>query len=309
MRFFTDDDIRAAISGARAIELMGAAFRDYLPQAIIPERLHMDVPARGTLLLMPCAVPALDAMGFKSAFVLDRAIAAGESVKATYVLLDTRGQLRATMEARHLTAFRTAAVSAMATRILARPDAATLGIFGSGRLAATHAELIPLVRTIREVRICGTSLVKSALLAQQVKSVRNISAQAASAEDTSACDIVCCCTNSATPVLRGEWLRHGAHLNLVGSFRPTVQEVDEEAVVRSSVFVDTMEGALAEAGDLLVPLQKKMIEPSHILADLRALVTRAHRGRHSREQITLFKSVGHAIEDVVIADAVERASH
>ena len=306
MRFFSEDDIRAAISPERAIALMESAFRDFLPTALVPERLHMGVPGRGVLLLMPCCVPQLDAMGFKSAFVLDQAIAEGESVKATYVLLDTRGQLRATMEARHLTALRTAAVSAVATRLLARPDAATLGIFGTGRLAATHAEALRCVRRIREVRVCGTSLVKSARFAQQIKSELNISAQAASPQDTAAADIVCTCTNSAEPVLRGDWLQPGAHLNLVGSFRPAVQEVDDEAVVRASVFVDAIEGAMSEAGDLLVPMSKGLIARSHILAELRSLVTRAHPGRRSDDEITLFKSVGHAIEDIVMANATAR---
>jgi ornithine cyclodeaminase len=308
VKFLSESDIRAAISGPRAIALMESAFREYLPQAIVPERLHMTVPQRGTLLLMPCAVPALDSMGFKSAFVLDRAIAAGESVKASYVLLDSRGELRATMEARHLTAFRTAAVSALATKFLARPESSTLGIFGTGRLAASHAELIPCVRPVREVRVCGTSLVKSAKFAQQISSELKIFAHAASPQDTAACDIVCACTNSAQPVLQGEWLRPGAHLNLVGSFRPTVQEVDDDAVVRASVFVDTMEGALSEAGDLLVPINKGLITQEHIRCDLRALVAGAQPGRRSPLEITLFKSVGHAIEDLVMAHALVQGS-
>ena len=300
----SDDQVRAAVSGREAIGLIREAFRTHYPQAIVPERVHMEVPGRGVLLLMPCGLPSLDAMGIKSAMILDRAVAAGESVQGTYLLLSARtGQFRATLEARHLTALRTAAASAVATDLLARPDATSLGIFGTGRLARSHAELLREVRAIEEVLLCGTSEEKSRALAQELSSI-GLRARAASAEECAAADIVCTCTNATEPVLRGEWLRPGAHLNLIGAFRPQTREVDQQAVARSSVFVDTFEGALSEAGDLLQPMRDGRIGREHLLADLHALITGAHPGRRSPQEITLFKSVGHAIEDLVIADAV-----
>lgn len=299
----SDSDVRAAVSPQQAIALVADAFRTFLPEAIVPERLHMEVPGRGILLLMPCCVPSLNAMGFKSAMILDRAVAAGESVRGTYLLTDLNGQARATMDARYLTALRTAATSAVATKILARSDAHTLGIFGTGRLARSHAELIREVRPVTEVLVHGTSEDKSRRFADDLARL-NVSARSASAEECTACDIVCTCTNSREPVLRGDWLRPGAHLNVVGSFRPEVREVNDEAVLQSSVFVDTFEGALAEAGDLLIPLKSGRMGREHLLADLNSLLTGKHPGRRSANEITLFKSVGHAIEDLVIANAV-----
>ena len=304
----TDADVRAAISPRQAIALIAEAFRDLYPQAIVPERVHLEIPGRGVMLFMPCCVPPLNALGFKAALILDRAVAAGESVQGTYFLLDAAtGSVRATLDARHLTALRTAATSAVATQLLARPDAKSLGIFGAGRLARAHAELIREVRPIADVLVCGTSENKSRRFADDLTRSLNLPARAASPEQCATADIVCTCTNAREPLLRGTWLRPGAHLNLVGAFRPDTREVDADAVIRSSVFVDTYDGALAEAGDLLIPLHAALIGRHHLLADLHTLLNGRHPGRRSPDEITLFKSVGHALEDLVLADAVAKA--
>jgi ornithine cyclodeaminase/alanine dehydrogenase-like protein (mu-crystallin family) len=207
--------------------------------------------------------------------------------------------------ANRLTEVRTAAASALATKYLARPDSTNLGIFGTGRQARAHIRVLPAVREFRRVLVCGSSPARSQAFVRQLSTEQNLKIEPA---DARRCvvesDVVCTCTTSQVSLFDGRWLRPGTHLNLVGAFQPNAREVDDETIRRSRVVVDTYEGALAEAGDLLIPLRRGVIGREHITANLHEIISGKKPGRQSAEEITLFKSVGFAFEDLVTAKLV-----
>ncbi|HEX7288014.1 MAG TPA: ornithine cyclodeaminase family protein, partial [Candidatus Angelobacter sp.] len=208
-----------------------------------------------------------------------------------------------------LTDLRTAATSALATDLLARGDVQTLGIFGSGRQATAHFAVLPLVRRFRRFLVCGAGRKNLRDFCSRMKRDFEIDVEPVNAATCAGeSDVICTCTTSPIPVFDGRKLRPGTHLNLVGAFQPEAREVDDEAVRRSHVVVDTYDGALAEAGDLLVPLQKGVISREQIIGDLHEIASGKKQGRSSAADITLFKSVGCALEDLVTAKLIyERA--
>ncbi|HEV7239966.1 MAG TPA: ornithine cyclodeaminase family protein [Thermoanaerobaculia bacterium] len=191
------------------------------------------------------------------------------------------GEPLAIMNASAITAIRTAAVSAVATKLLARQDASVLAILGTGAQGKSHRRAIPLVRPIREIRMCG----------------RGDSAE----EAVRGADIVVTATSSREPILRREWLSPGVHINAVGSSIAAARELDSETVAAASLFVDRRESTLNESGDFLLARHDGMIDDSHIRAELGELLTGTTGGRTSEDEITLFKSLGLAIEDLASA--------
>jgi alanine dehydrogenase len=230
-------------------------------------------------------------------------------VQAFYELLDPQtGIAVARMEAKYLTDIRTAATSAVATDLLARKDAETLGVFGSGRLASAHLAAIPRVRNFKRVLVCGSGHSDISAFCGKMKNELGLDVEAAKAETMAReSDVICTCTTSHEPLFNGNWLRPGTHLNLVGIFRPDECEVDDITVKRARVVVDTYDGALQEAGDLLIPIKNGTIDHSHIVADLHEIASGKKTARRSAESITLFKSVGCAMEDLVTAHLVYRS--
>ncbi len=306
MLVFSDEQVRARLAARPLIGALERAFARDRASIVMPTRTQIPIPSSGILLLMPCHDRELPAMGVKLVFVREGAVDGGERVQATYFLLDPEnGELLALLNARSLTELRTAATSAVATRRLAREDSQTLGVFGTGRQARAHLAVLPEVRRFTRALVCGASAARSQEFAREVGGELKMSIEAANAEMlVRESDVICTCTTSNQPLFDGRWLRPGTHLNLVGAFRPTTREVDDETVRRSCVVVDTYDGALAEAGDLLIPLQRGVIDRPHIAADLHELVSGKKPGRISAEQITLFKSVGCALEDLVAAQLV-----
>ncbi len=288
-------EVMAAIEGAFA--------RDYRSTVRMPVRTQMETPG-GVLLIMPCYDSALPAMGIKLVFAHQGDAAPGSRVQSTYALLDpASGNLLALLDANYLTELRTAATSAVATKCLARKDSTTLGIFGTGRQARAHLTVLPEVLPFQRALVCGSSPARSEEFARsspgdlrpEATDVRTLVAQS---------DVICTCTTSNQPLFDGRDLRPGTPLNLVGAFRPATREVDDETIRRARVVVDTYDGALAEAGDLLIPLQRGVITGDHIAADLHELVSGKKTIRRSPEEITVFKSVGCALEDLVAAHLV-----
>jgi alanine dehydrogenase len=202
------------------------------------------------------------------------------------------GEPLAVMDGRLITEMRTAAMSAVATRLLARPDASVLGILGSGVQARGHLEALRLVRTVREVRVW------SPRNARAFADRFGVHAASSAEEAVRGADVVVVATTSQTPVLRGEWLASGAHVNAVGAPRPTWRELDDDALRKSRLYVDQREAATRESGDVIASGQ--------IHAEIGEVVAGTKRGRTSADEITLFKSVGIAVADVVSADLVYR---
>ncbi|HKZ53545.1 MAG TPA: ornithine cyclodeaminase family protein [Candidatus Acidoferrales bacterium] len=307
MREFSEEQVAQLLVPARVIAALEESLRhNYRKSVWMPPRTHVDVPSLGVLLIMPCQDRERGGLGIKLVLVRNRPTAGGETVRATYFLLDSEtAEVKAVVAANRLTEMRTAATSAVATKYLARLDSTTLGVFGTGRQARVHIQVLPEVRKFRRVLVCGSSPQRSQAFVRQLSPEQALTIEAADARRCIAeSDVVCTCTTSQIPLFEGRWLRPGTHLNLVGAFQPNAREVDDETIRRSRVVVDTYEGALAEAGDLLIPLERGVIRREHIGADLHEIVSGKRPGRQSAEEITVFKSVGFALEDLVTAKLV-----
>jgi ornithine cyclodeaminase/alanine dehydrogenase-like protein (mu-crystallin family) len=303
-RLLGADEVRARLPMAAAIDALEAAFAAGDSSAG-PLRTSVDTPA-GSLLLMP-------ATGGHGAGVKLVTLTPGNPdrglplIHAVYVLFDPRTQAPvAVLDGAALTALRTAAVSGLATRHLARDDAGHLVLFGAGVQARAHLESMRAVRTIERVVVVSRSPGPAEALAEAARAI-GLDASVGDPDDVTLADVVCTCTTSAEPVFDGRRLAPGCHVNAIGSYRPETREVDTETVRRARVVVETRDVALEEAGDLLIPIAEGAIGPEHLVADLAALV-RGAAGRSSPDDVTLFKGVGMAFEDLVVARAVLEAA-
>jgi ornithine cyclodeaminase len=230
------------------------------------------------------------------------------AVQGFVTLFDGRtGSPVALIDGAEITRIRTAAASALATRELARPDAATHGILGAGVQAASHLEAISCIRGIERVLVWARDLRKSRqFAAEQTERIGRAVRAVESAEQASTCDIVSVVTNTPEPVLQGAWLRPGTHFNLVGSHEANHREADTEAVTRAAVYVDSRRGALSEAGDLLIPIKEGRMSRQDIVGEIGEVLAGAAPGRRDNQQITLYKSLGIVAQDLFAAEYVLR---
>lgn len=273
----------------------------------VPVRHHYSIPMPGepdqTLLLMP-AWEAGQAIGMKLATITPGNGPRGlPAVNAVYLLVDgPTGQPRALIEGATLTVRRTAAASALAARYLARADASRMLMVGAGALSRPLIEAHCSQRPIKHVQLWARDAEKRDA---KVKELAALGLPVESAGDLERCareaDLISCATLSKEPLIRGDWLKPGAHLDLVGAFTPEMRESDDAAVGRASLFCDTRAGALKEGGDLVIPLKAGLITEAAIKAELSDLARGKHKGRMSEDEVTLFKSVGTAIEDFAAA--------
>jgi ornithine cyclodeaminase len=310
MRLLSRRDLERLLTPASALEALEAAFRAAaVGRVAAPVRLPVEVGADGRLLYMPAVLRTETGSGAAGAKVVG--VFPGNPsrglplIHAVYLLHDAEtGRPAALLEAGWLTGLRTAAASALAATRLARPDASTLALLGAGVQAAFHLEAMLGVRPIRRVLIAGRSRARVEQLAVDARTRHpGLEVEVAASPDAAVAeaDLVVAATTSRTPVLRGATLRPGAFVALVGAFTPDAREADTEAICRSRVYVDTYEGAMAEAGDLLIPIAEGALAREGIVGDLAALVAGSVPGRRSPDEITLFKSVGAAIEDLAVA--------
>ncbi len=308
IRFYPAAAVHAALPWDRLIAALDAAFA---ADVHVPVRHVHRLSLDDRLLLMPAWRDACNgddgALGVKLVTVMPGAAARGAStVAALYVLLDrATGAPRAVIDGEALTLRRTAAASALAARHMARVDADHLLLVGTGRLAPFMARAHCSARPILRLSVWGRHVERAQTLAQELRddglpahAVDDLEAAAREAH------IISCATASALPLVHGSWLAPGTHLDLVGGFTPAMREVDDVAVARSRIVVDTCAGALSEAGDLTGPLERGVIAREQVVAELADLVRGAVRGRTDARQITLFKSVGTALEDLAAAELV-----
>lgn len=309
------DDVMAVLTMKDAIEAVETAFRELAEGSVdMPVRLTVRIPEpKGIVNVMPAYLGRSGALGLKlvSAYAENPKRFNIPSVQATILYSDYRsGQLLAVMEGGYITAVRTGAASGVATKYLARKDSAIVGVIGAGVQAETQLEAVCAVLPVKFARVYGPTPVRRAAFAEKMSRRLGIEVkQVGDAEEAARrCDIVITATSSKDPVLRGEWLSPGTHVNGIGSHAPDYRELDEVVIKRSKVVVDSMEAATKEAGDLLIPMASGIIPKDHIYAELGELVVGKKPGRVRSEEITLFKSQGLAIEDVVTAKLVyERA--
>ncbi|HSK18714.1 MAG TPA: ornithine cyclodeaminase family protein [Longimicrobiales bacterium] len=312
------DGVSAALSYVDCIELMEDALRTFdRGDAVQPMRSVIQLPdGTGTLYTMPAFIAAPRSLAVKMIAVFHGNDAHGlPSHQGIVVAFDPdTGSPVLLIDAARLTAIRTASVSAVATRALARADAGVLAVLGTGVQARSHIEAIALVRAIHEVRVWGRRPERARELAGL------ITGSAASAGDTPAvnvvvcdsaadavadADIICTTTSAREPVLEGAWLKPGAHINAIGASTPDARELDSATIARSRVFVDSIDAALMEPGDLLVPLGQGVTDVRG-WAPIGAVLNGNAPGRRATEEITLFKSVGLAIEDAAAAAHIAR---
>lgn len=301
-------DVVEALPMAEAIEGLKAAYAQLSTgRAIMPLRSRIDVPGMGTSLVMPAYLEQNAALAVKVVSVFPQNVERDlPVVNALVMVLDvTSGQPVAVMEGGALTAIRTGAGSGAATDLLARQDAQCVAIIGTGVQARTQLEAVCTARPIQEVRIFSPDRRQAELFAQEMAGKGPIPAAITISDDANSAvqgaDVICTATTSSTPVFDGRLIRPGTHINGVGSFTPEMQEVDLVTVLRSRIVVDSRAAALAEAGDLIIPLENGDMTEAHIYAELGEIVAGQRPGRESQDQITFFKSVGVAVQDAAAA--------
>ena len=295
---------------AECIEAMAGALRTLASgDARLPLRPVVTLPdGRGAFAVMPAYLGGPPAIGLKAITVFPGNHGTPlDSHQGAVLLFDAeRGSLLALIDASSVTAIRTAAVSAVATRLLAREDAGDLALLGTGVQALSHLEAVAQVRTLRRVRVHSreaNNVLGFVARAHESLGIR-VEAAASARAAVEGADLVCTTTASRTPVLEGAWLSGGTHVNAVGASLKDTRELDTAAVAGARLFVDRRESALAEAGDFLIPKAEGVIGDEHIRGEIGELLLGTRPGRQSRNEITLFKSLGLAVEDVAAARVV-----
>lgn len=310
MRVITAEEIERALSYPALVEALREAFR---ADITVPVRHHHAIPQAGaeaTLLLMPAWTSGEGSfLGCKIVTVFpDNGKLSKAAVLGSYLLMSgNTGEPLAAMDGTVLTRWRTAAASALASSYLSREDSAHLVMVGAGALAPhlvrAHASVRPIKRVTLWNRTRGHAVQAAFGLAVTGIETEVTDDLEAAVRDA---DIVSCATLSSTPLLRGKWLKKGAHLDLVGGFTPKMREADDDAVKKSRVYVDTRAGALKEAGDIVQPLKSGALKRDGVRGDLFELCRGKAKGRTKASEITLFKSVGTALEDLAAAMLVWR---
>ncbi|MBI1963339.1 MAG: ornithine cyclodeaminase family protein [Candidatus Rokubacteria bacterium] len=309
MLVLSRDDLRAVLAPRALVEALAEAFRLRAAGAArVPPRAAVPVTGDGLLLLMPAALAETGdrvALGAKLVTYYAGNRARGRpTLYASYVLMDgATGEPLALLEGTYLTGIRTGATSALAARHLARPDARRAVCVGAGVQAGFQLRCFAATLPLERVAVVGRDPERARRFADAMARELGLGVEVAAdpRRAVAEADLVTCATTSATPVVHGADLRPGTHVDAVGAFRPDAREVDTDTVRRARVVVDTYEGALEEAGDLLIPLREGAIERGHVAAELGELVTGARAGRTGAGEVTLFKSVGYALEDLAAA--------
>jgi ornithine cyclodeaminase/alanine dehydrogenase-like protein (mu-crystallin family) len=310
----TQPQVRALLPMRACMDLMATTLSSLSRgEGVNPLRWPMWIPdRRGLIGMMPGMSDDPEALGLKVVAVFPGNHGTQyDSHQGVVLLFDPQNGLPlAIMDASEITAIRTAAVSGMVTERLARADASVVSIIGSGVQARTHLEAMAEARTLTEVRVFSRSEENRTRFVKRASSTYDfpVRAMASAEEAVRESDIVCTVTSSKEPVLLGAWLEPGMHVNAAGSSVKPARELDTQAVVRSKLFVDRKESTLNEAGDFLYPKEEGAIDDSHIVAEIGEILLGNHPGRGSDGEVTLFKSLGLAVEDLAAGHYVwERA--
>jgi len=312
MIFLSAADVRRALPMKEAIATQKRAYAALVTGDVaLPLRTPITTPAQNAVTLFMPARVSTD-LGAKIVSIFPNNAQKGlPMIHGVVIMLDAdTGRPAAVMDATYLTALRTGAASGAATDLLARTDAATAAIFGAGTQARTQLEAVCTVRSIKRAWIYDSNTESAERMAAELAGRDPIPTDLRVArtprEAVTEADIICTATTSTTPVYDGRDVQPGTHVNGIGSYTPTMQENDAELVRRALVVIDSRESALAEAGDLIIPLHAGIIGEDHIHAELGEIVVGRKPGRTSAEQITFFKSCGIAVQDVVAGGEVLR---
>ena len=314
LRFLTAADVKKALPMSKAIEVMKQAFV-FLSEkkAVIPQRIHLGIPEfKGDVLVMPIYLPDMERIGLKAINLFDDNPKKDlPLIHALVTVFDaTNGKPIAIMDGSYLTALRTGAGSGVATSLLSQEDSQVAVIFGAGEQGRTQLEAICTVRAIKKALIFDTNIVKAELFAKEMSNYLSIPVDVASSKsDLKEADIICTATNSTEPVFSDDDLKPGVHINAIGSYKPHKREVPSETIQKAKVIVDHRESCLTEAGDILIPLKEGVINENHILGEIGEIITNKKQIRKTNQEITFFKSVGNAIQDLTAANEVIKAAN
>jgi alanine dehydrogenase len=295
---------------AECIEVMTEAFKSLAAgQAQSPLRTMLSLPGSNNMMgLMPSYLANIESFGVKVISGFPSNIGSEyDTHMGVVILFDTKyGALRAILDATSITAIRTAAVSGVATRLLAREEAGDLALIGAGTQAHTHLEAIKCVRRLRRVRVYSLPLAGAYAFAERESKLHGIPVEVkeTAKEAVEGADIICTVTTAREPVLEGEWIAVGAHINAVGAYTPTTRELDSQAVAQARLYVDRIESTLNEAGEFLIPKAEGRFGNEHIIGELGEIISGKISVRSSPTEITLFKSLGLAVEDLAAAHHV-----
>lgn len=310
LRILSRDDVRRALPMSQAIEAVRDAFAQLSRgQANVPLRTSLDAARHhGVVLFMPGYLLDDDAMAVKIVSVFDDNPSQGlPLIHALVVVIDAKtGAPEAVMDGTYLTALRTGAASGVATDLLAREDARVAAIFGAGAQGRTQLEAVCTVRPIEKAWIYDIDWDRAEAMAEEMSERCDLSPRVAEtpAQALREADVICTATTSSAPLFSDSEIRPGVHINAIGAYTPEMQEIPPQTVLRSKVVIDDYESALAEAGDLLIPMTQGLVTEEHIHAQLGEIICGVKPGRESAREITLFKSVGVAVQDVAAARAV-----
>ncbi|MGI5837560.1 MAG: ornithine cyclodeaminase family protein [Chloroflexota bacterium] len=304
------NDIKGLITMPEAIDTLKQAFGEFSKgAAAMPVRSVILAPQHeGWFGIMPAYLYSCEAMGLKSVTVYKKNAGTGlPAVLGVILLLDpTTGAPLSVMEAGYLTGVRTAAASGVATDILARQDANELALIGAGVQCRHHLVAMTSIRPLQKVRVFDVTRDKAELFRQDMQPTTSaIIEVVGSPEDAiRGADLVVTTSTSRTPVVEYPWLKPGAHINGVGSHSPDTREIAGEVIAKARVVVDSREAALTEAGDLMIPVAEGLVKPEQVSDEIGEVLNGAKPGRTSPDQITVYKSVGIAIEDMAVAKLV-----
>jgi ornithine cyclodeaminase/alanine dehydrogenase-like protein (mu-crystallin family) len=304
--WLNEADVRAVLDPRELIDAMETALVDFSAGAVVqPVRTAIEIADRSFFALMPALYRAQGMLGAKLVTVVPANAARGlHTHLAAISLFDAEtGELQAVLDGRLITELRTAAASAVSVRHLARADAAVLAILGSGVQAASHYEALPQVRTFRETRVWSPTPDHLRRFVERRPGAR---AMASAQDAVRGADVIVVATSSVTPALSVEWVSQGAHVVAIGACRPSQRELDPELVARAELVVDSRAAALVESGDVVQGIQEGRFGPDHIRAELGEVAGGMQRGRESAAEVTLYKSLGLAVEDVVAAGLTYR---
>ncbi len=311
IRLLSRDDVRRALSMAQAIELMRDAFTQLSSgQAVVPQRLSMEMPELGArVLVMPVSLAKGGQFGMKIVSLFKQNPEKGlPYIQALMLVFDASdGHPVALMDAEYLTALRTGAASGLATDMLARPDARTAMIFGAGAQGRLQLEGVCAVRRISRALVFDPNPDRAEKFCRDLTGRFPFPiTRAPSPAAVEEADVICTATTSKEPVFDDASLRKGTHINAIGAYRTDMCEIPPASMVRATIIVDHRSSCLAEAGDLVGPIERGLIDAGHIHAELGEITAGNKRGRNNEDEITIFKSVGNAVQDLVAAAQILR---
>ncbi len=300
LRFISADEVREKLTMPKAIEAMRLAYHDLSSgKAIIPDRIPLHTGNATQYLVMPAHFPSGGITMIKCVSLNSDNPGRGlPFIQAVILAFDETGEPLATIDGSAVTAIRTAASSGLATDLFSKPGAKTGGIFGTGALAKPHIEALLAVRQLEKIYVFGRTLGKSQDFCHRWKN--NLEVELIATNDPGnlgEIDVLCTTTTSNLPLFEHHHLKSGVHINAMGVYKPDYQEIPSETVVEADIYVDQLEGALTEAGDLLVPMSKGLISKAHFSKEIGAVILGEREYQWNEEKISLFKSVGNAIQD------------